>query len=230
MKLGSLGARFGAVFKRLSGFGVSPSKGKYALDHLVQDEAQEVLGPIQDDEALLLYSVIRAMRLRCIVEIGGLGGYSARNFCRAVSRYGKVVTIDINEVPRVAPNHLVIKKDCRDISERDLRERVDMIFFDAHVYDEQIEFFNRLQALGLVADNVVIALHDTGLHPKKVVDWAYWISEEGGWCHQPVERRMVGYFKSIGFDAICFHTQLDEVSIKFRHGVTLMKRFKPLCI
>lgn len=52
---------------------------KYNLDHLVQPHKQMVCGPIQDDEALLLYAFVKTMRMKRILEIGGLDGHSARN-------------------------------------------------------------------------------------------------------------------------------------------------------
>ena len=58
---------------------------KYDLSHLSQPENQNVSGPIQDDEALFLYSIIRGCRLERILEIGGLSGYSAKNFLQALS-------------------------------------------------------------------------------------------------------------------------------------------------
>jgi predicted O-methyltransferase YrrM len=68
----------------------------YALGHLTQADDQKVGGPIQDDEALLLFSMIRVMRLKRVIEFGGLGGYSARNFLEAVGRDGIVYTVDLN--------------------------------------------------------------------------------------------------------------------------------------
>jgi predicted O-methyltransferase YrrM len=59
----------------------------FDLSHLVQPRSQAVGGPIQDDEALLLYAIVRVMRLRTILEIGGLDGYSARNFLKAVGKF-----------------------------------------------------------------------------------------------------------------------------------------------
>ncbi len=47
-------------------------KNKYDLDHLIQTNKQDVIGPIQDDEALLLYSIVKGMRLNRVLEIGGL--------------------------------------------------------------------------------------------------------------------------------------------------------------
>ena len=49
----------------------SSSVNKYNFDHLIQSDKQDVLGPIQDDEALFLYSIIRGCRLSRVLEIGG---------------------------------------------------------------------------------------------------------------------------------------------------------------
>ena len=54
----------------------------YDLSHLTQ-ETHHPGGAIQDDEALLLFAMIRVMHLRRVLEIGGLDGYSARNFLAA---------------------------------------------------------------------------------------------------------------------------------------------------
>ena len=55
----------------------------YNFTHLTQNYQQNVWGPIQDDEALFLYSIIRGSRLTRILEIGGLHGYSGLNFLKA---------------------------------------------------------------------------------------------------------------------------------------------------
>jgi predicted O-methyltransferase YrrM len=101
----------------------------YNLKHLVQESDQEVLGPIQDDEALLLYAIIRTMRIHNIVEIGGLNGYSAKNFSEALID-GKIYTVDINPVFKVADNHIIIEKNCKDIIKSDIPDSIDMVFFD----------------------------------------------------------------------------------------------------
>jgi O-methyltransferase len=62
----------------------------YNLRHLTQNSDQAVSGPIQDDEALFLYSLIRVMQMKRILEIGGLGGYSATNFVAAAGPDGVV--------------------------------------------------------------------------------------------------------------------------------------------
>lgn len=85
---------------------------KYDLDHLTQDNNQVVVGPIQDDEALFLYSIIVGMKLKTVFEIGGLSGYSATNFLAAVGETGKVFTVDINPVQSKGKNHICIQKKC----------------------------------------------------------------------------------------------------------------------
>lgn len=47
----------------------SPTVVKYDLRHLTQPENQNVVGPVQDDEALFMYSIIRGRRLKIIFEI-----------------------------------------------------------------------------------------------------------------------------------------------------------------
>lgn len=46
--------------------------------------AAPTVPPLQDDEALLLYSVVRGLRFSSVLEIGGLRGYSAHNFLQAM--------------------------------------------------------------------------------------------------------------------------------------------------
>jgi predicted O-methyltransferase YrrM len=77
-------------------------KSKYNIDHLIQPKEQVVLGPIQDDEALILFSIVHAMRLRYIVELGSQSGYSAQNFLKAVGPQGHVIGIDIAPTPKLA--------------------------------------------------------------------------------------------------------------------------------
>lgn len=200
---------------------------KYNLNHLTQDFDQQVLGPIQDDEALLLYSIIRVMRLHNIVEIGGLAGYSATNFICSVIQ-GNVYTVDINFVNKLADNHIPIIKDCKLITKMDLPNKIDMIFFDSHCYEDQLKFFDVLEENNIIDDEIVLAFHDTNLHPEKLTPFSYFIESEGGWCHQSAERKLVEHFKQKGFDALSFHTKLNENTIRFRHGITVMKKYKKL--
>jgi len=210
---------------------------KYDLSHLTQPPAQSVGGPVQDDEALLLYSVVRTLRLRRILEIGGLSGYSARNFLRAVAWDvdTAVYTVDINPVQSQAPNHFTICRDAALIDAADLHDQpLDLVFFDCHVYDAQMNLYVRLVNRGLIHDRTIIALHDTGLHATKNCDHAYPIREDdgvAGFVHQVVERRMVNVLRQqFGYDAFCANLDVrrNDERLPYRHGITLMKKFSTL--
>ena len=200
----------------------------YDLSHLTQNESQNVLGPIQDDEALFLYSIIRGMRLKTIFEIGGLDGYSATNFLRAVGPDGTVFTCDVNPVNKISPNHIVIHKNAFDLNGTDLQnKKIDLIFFDCHD-TVQMLVYQTLYNLELIDNNTVIALHDTNTHPKKITSNSY--ETEDGWVHQTAERKMVNDFVDMGYSPFSLHTKMDihDDSFPFRHGVTILTRWKKL--
>lgn len=201
----------------------------YDLSHLTQSEDENVSGPIQDTEALFLYSIVRGMRMRRVLEIGGLSGYSATNFVRALGEGGTMYTVDIHHVPQVSQNHKVIVKDAQTLTAADVdNEPLDMIFFDCHDY-VQMAVFDRLVEQGIVTDSTIIALHDTNVHPQQFVPWAYQV-DGGGWVHQKVERDMSNEFVRRGYSAFHLHTRLDrhDESFPFRHGVTILQKNVPL--
>jgi predicted O-methyltransferase YrrM len=213
------------------------SSHKYDLSHLTQPLDQNIGGPIQDDEAMLLYAVVRTMRLRRVLEIGGLSGYSARNFLRALSWDvdTAVYTVDLNPVKSQAPNHYTYCKDVAKLEAEDVHGKpLDLVFFDCHVFDAQMGMFVRLANKGLITDETIIALHDTNLHPRKSAPWSYPIRDADGVCgyvHQDVERKMVNALrKDFGYDVFCAHTDVrrNDERLPFRHGVTLMKKFVEL--
>jgi hypothetical protein len=207
---------------------------KYNLDHLTQPDNQRVAGPIQDDEALFLYSIIRGSRLSRILELGGLDGYSAKNFLSALN-YGKpgvLYTCDINPVKKLAPNHKIITKNVLDLTRDDVDNiPLDLIFFDCHTMLQMNMYYNLL-ACGMINDNTVIALHDTNLHyPYPSFNpGGRFIKQENGFSHQPVERAMVNIFKTLDYDVFSISTNKTkhDNSLPFRHGVTVCKKFKKL--
>jgi hypothetical protein len=202
----------------------------YNLRHLTQPAHQRVAGPIQDDEALFLFGLIRVLRIRRVLEMGGLGGYSATNFLAAVGDRGAVYTVDIAPVPRCGDNHHPIQRDAALIVAADVgSEPLDLVFFDCHVYGAQITAFHTLTRQGIITERTLLALHDTGLHPTQIVDWAYPIAD--GWVHQPVERRMVNDFKRMGYDALILDVAPENLGdIPYRQGLTIMQKFKVLAV
>jgi hypothetical protein len=203
----------------------------YNLSHLIQSDDQKVVGPIQDDEALFLYALIKVMCLRRVLEVGGLSGYSAKNFVAAVGNAGIVYSVDIAKVPSVAPNHLTIQKDAGLLTAADIDHKpLDLVFFDCHVYFAQIDMFHRLWDALMITDATVLALHDTNLHPYQTVNWAYPV--DGGWVHQPVERRMANDFHRLDYDVFVLDTKLPMHGphLPYRQGLTILRRFKPLVV
>jgi hypothetical protein len=198
---------------------------KYDLSHLTQDENQKVWGPIQDDEALFLYSIIRGCRLTRILEIGGLSGYSAKNFLQALSfsKEGILYTCDINPVPVLADNHKVIIKNALNLTLSDVDNKpLDLIFFDCHDII-QLEIFKIFVKYNIINDDTILALHDTNLHYHPNY-------QEPGVVHQPVERNMVNIFKYLGYDIFNIstdHTKHND-DFPYRHGVTICRKFKLL--
>ncbi len=198
----------------------------YDLSHL-SASTQNVCGPLQDDEGLFIFSLVRGMRLRTILEIGGLSGYSALNFLAAMSKSEDPIlyTVDINPVPKQAVNHITLTKDARHLTRKDLGSQpLDLIFFDCHEYEVQMSVFHRFKVTGIINNNTVIMLHDTDLHPHG----ANVCGGEG--AHQPVERHMVNSLRAQGYDIYNFHTRHDLLTADLlgRHGVSVATIFKPL--
>lgn len=205
---------------------------KYDLDHLTQEDNQRVAGPIQDDEALFLYSVIRGSRLKRILEIGGLSGYSARNFLEALKfdKDGILYTCDISHVPVLSENHKVIIKNALDLSIDDVDSLpLDLIFFDCHDM-VQMDMYHKFLNENIINDNTIIALHDTNLHYAPFNVQGDFVPGENGYAHQPVERKMVNIFKDLGYDIFSISTDETKHNENFpwRHGVSVCKKFKYL--
>jgi len=205
---------------------------KYNLDHLTQPADQNVSGPIQDDEALFLFSIIRGNRLQRVLEIGGLNGYSAKNFLEALSfdTHGILYTCDVHPVPVLSNNHRVLVKNALDITLEELdNQPLDLIFFDCHDI-LQMDIYHRFVASGIIQDHTILALHDTNLHYAPYHHFGTYIHSEHGYAHQPVERHMVNAFKLLGYDVFSIRTNAAKHSPAFpvRHGLTVCQKFKVL--
>ena len=198
---------------------------KYDLSHLIQDNKQNVMGPIQDDEALFVYSIIKGMRLKTILEVGFGCGYSTTNFLKAVEEDGCVISIDIENFNKIQQNHICIIKDVDNVQKEDIPvNELDMIFFDCHVYDGQLNLYKKLKDANIITDNTILVLHDTNVWFKN------YTNKDEPVAHQPVERRLVNYFYDIGYSPFCLHTQpkVHNENFPFRHGITVMSKFNKL--
>ena len=209
----------------------------YNLSHLTQADDQLVAGPIQDDEALFLYALIRCTRIRRILEVGGLSGYSARNFLAAMGPGGILYTVDLKHVPCLSSSHVTIMSSCEKLNGQHLENQpVDLVFFDCHIYSSQMRLYYNLLAEGIINDKTTLALHDTNLHPLTDEPGApprqWGAVVEGGWMHQAVERQMVNTLRNEGYEALMLHTTSDkhDKTLTLRHGLTILTKPKHLDI
>ncbi len=213
----------------------------YDLKHLTQSDDQCLPGPIQDDEALLFYAMIRVTRIKRIVEFGSVPGYSATNFIAAVGDAGAVYSVDWGEdgpTPKVAPNHTVITKNVADVEPEDLgNQPIDLLFFDCHAYEASLCAFQKLRRAGIITDKTIFAFHDTNLWPTKDspnqsgTEWPEISYEvEGGYVFCPPERQLVNDFKEMGYDVINFGTDrsVHGPEFPYRCGLSIARKFVPL--
>jgi hypothetical protein len=132
----------------------------------------------------------------------------------------------------MAPNHKILTKDVACLTKYDVDDiPLDLIFFDCHTMSQMTMYDNFLQS-GIITNDTIIALHDTNLHypyPSFQPGGVY-IEKENGYAHQPVERKMVNIFKTLGYDIFSISTNITkhDNSFPFRHGVTICKKFKRL--
>ncbi|MFA5197689.1 MAG: class I SAM-dependent methyltransferase [Patescibacteria group bacterium] len=212
----------------------------YNLSHLTQANDQSKPGPIQDDEALLLFALIRVTRIKRILELGAGNGYSAVNFCAAIGSNGKVYSVDWGidaSCPKIADNHIVIVKNVADLNAKDLDEEpIDLVFFDCHAYEAELCAFQSLRKSGIITDKTIFVFHDTNLWPtkdapnllkKKWPEISYEV--EGGWVFGPPERQLVNDFKEMGYDIFNLGTKRDVhgTHLPYRCGLSIASKFAP---
>ncbi|MBI4349706.1 MAG: class I SAM-dependent methyltransferase [Elusimicrobia bacterium] len=217
----------------------------YELSHL--DYSDDILGPIQPDEALLLYGLVRVLAPRVVVEIGFCEGHSARNFLKALGPDSVLYSFDPDPAcaERAAalndPRLRFVAKRQEDFLPDDIDRRpIDLLFIDAsHDPDLNLRFFDRVR--GSLAESAIVAVHDTGTWDERVipVEYGMWIEHARDVvrrdpaarvgatevAHQPGERRFVNRLKAEHPELEQLH--LHSVRVR-RHGLTLLQRYRPL--
>lgn len=200
------------------------------LSHLNQGPLQDGWQQVQDDEALLLYAICRVHGVRRVIEFGGCQGYSARNFVAAVDYEpgGTVYSVDIVVVPTVAPNHVCINKSAADVTPEDFHSQpADLVFFDCHDYHASRTAFDRLVAAGIITDDTLLALHDTGTFDDQRWPWFYPLVG-GGYGNHYAERRLACDFRDYGYQRITFHTKRPIGPMRGRYGLTVCAKPQPM--
>ncbi len=221
---------------------------QYDISHL-KAFTELANGPIQSDEALFLYSLVRVMRPKVIVEFGFFNGNSANNFLKALPKDSMLYSFDCEKTCEEKAREIkdsrfkfVLKRQ-QDLTLSDIDgHTIDLLFIDAsHDCDLNIILFEKVKMM--LSPNAIVAIHDTGTWNKSLLttehsEWKRHInnieqSEPRAhvnaieFAHQPDERRFTNYLKVLypEFQQIHFHT-LNTT----RHGLTILQRYRTLSL
>ena len=195
---------------------------------------QMAMGPMQADEMLLLFGLVRSSSVARVLEIGGLQGTSAYNFLQALRcKHGgpvapMVITVDINPVHRWESHlvtHRTLQKDATLLTMADIGgEAVDAILLDCHAFYASQHILLNVFDRGLLSANGFLFLHDTGLHdyptPLPKVTWAQLNKQPPGWVHQPVERLIAQWVtqQDCAFQRVSAHDDARDVGPRHHHA------------
>jgi len=229
--------------KHLFSWVASCSSRRLTLGHLNTYREKGLCGPLQQEEALLLYSLIRMIRPKVLLEFGFHYGHSTFNFLEAMGKEDHLYSFDIAEsAKKVAAtyfshrkNFTFIFKSQADVSATDFAHLpIDFVFIDAsHQLDLNQITFTRL--VPLLAPDCLIAIHDTGTWAKKYFEPSQvergrtaapedWLNADE---FQPAkeERKFVNWI----LDA---HPEFSVINLNtlntIRNGITLLQRTRKL--
>lgn len=234
-----------AIFRRLAPLFIKDKAPRIDYSHLFSF-SEEQIGPVQRDEALLLFGLTRTINPETVVEFGFQNGHSALNFLLAASPECRVFSYDISdrseEIAQRCLHHFknfqFIRKSQTDFAPSDIDFRkIDLCFLDAsHDTDMNLKTFELI--LPELSDGAILAVHDTGVwnaklfaetHSKFVKsdlgkEMGQWIDAER---YQPVveERRFVNTLLNNYPEFSQIHLHCLS---KLRMGLTLLQRRQPL--
>lgn len=221
-------------------------KPKYSLDHLDLFETYK-FGPIQKDEALFLFSLVKMTRPSTIVEFGLLEGHSCLNFVcskdEKTSYYG--FDKDENAVARAQKfcegraNCFLSQIDCIDFDSGKIDGRtIDLCFLDcSHILEVNQKCLEKV--IPCMSENAILAIHDTGYYykkncnmlPKSFLDrkpafLKRFESKDKVSAVKP-EQHTVNWFKERWPDWQQLHMHSENI---MRHGITLLQKYQKLMI
>lgn len=212
------------------------------LSHIYSYQEEQAIGPLQREEALFLFALLRVVRPKLVVEFGFLRGDSALNFLAAIAPEGRLLSYDISdEAEHYAKLYFsdyghfkFLKKSQTEFSPQDLDSQlVDFVFLDAA---HDLELNQRTWQLlhPHLSEEAIVAIHDTGTWSRKHLgplqnrhiakENCTWISETE-LAHQPDERKFVNWIreKHPSFSTVNLHT-----GNTLRHGLTLIQKSRYL--
>ena len=173
------------------------------------------LGPVQDEDVLLLQAVIKMTCPLKLVELGYLNGFSSRKILEVMKEDAILISYDNTvQYSDITDSRFTFKNKSQTEYEE---ENIDFIFFDAsHNLDLNKETLLKVEKT--LNKNGIIAIHDTGIWNEMVMDTGgYWVKD--GYVHRPDEREFVKWLKEKGFNIINLGTTRE-----LRHGITLAQK------
>lgn len=200
---------------------------------------ERVDGPVQRDEALFLYGLLRVIRPQTVVEIGFLAGRSALNFLAALEPTARLYSFDIQERWGRRARELFghdsrftfVLRSQSDVTAADVDHRpVDFVFLDAS-HDLLLNQATFTRLLPLLSERVIVAVHDTGTVPRRLFpSWHWLLDSDAGWVGdeyegRPGNRAFVNWLLEVRpeFAQMHFHA-----TTTIRCGITLIQRGGPL--
>ena len=156
------------------------------------------IGPIQNEDVLLIQAVIKMTCPSVLVELGYLNGFSTRKILEVMREDAHLTSYD-NTV--INSNITDARFTFKNKSQTEVDEKnIDFIFFDAsHNLDLNKETLLKVEKT--LNKNAIIAIHDTGIWNEMVMDTGgYWVKD--GYVHRPDEREFVKWLKEKGFNII----------------------------
>ena len=207
------------------------------LLHLLSYDDEGAIGPLQQDEAVALFGIVRALRPATVVEFGFFHGHSAFNFLMALEDDAMLASYDIggesreraeHEFPR-SPSFRFFPKSQTEFDPADVDHRpLDLVFFDAaHELELNQRTFAAIRPH--LAPGALVAVHDTGVwspeflsepHREFMRTMPVELTASGAVIHQPGERDFVRWVLEThpGFQALHLHSRRT-----LRHGLTLLQ-------
>jgi predicted O-methyltransferase YrrM len=206
-------------------------------------EGPTAVGPVQREEALVLFALIRAVRPRTVAEFGFHEGRSAFNILRALDADARLYSFDVGQPSAQLADELFgfddrlrfRLKSQADFEPGDVDHRpLDFVFLDAS-HDPALNRETLRRVIPLLAPGAIVAIHDTGtvhrsaLTPAQLEEadtvWHQrWLTEDE-FEHQPGERATVNWLRDEHPELAQLHLHTHRVA---RWGLTLLQRSERL--
>jgi hypothetical protein len=215
------------------------------ISHINSYVDQKSIGPLQQPEALLLYSIVKTTLPQTIVEFGFFHGHSAFNFLQAMPEHARLYSYEISdesaeraakEFPRDG-RFKFIHKSQTDFCPTDIDSRkIDLVFFDA-AHDLKLNQQTFELIYPYLSAEAILCIHDTGLWNKEHFLEVHsnfvrsdsgknWV-DKSSYAHQNEERMFVNWILDTypAFQAVHFHSMQT-----LRHGLSILQQNRKLSV